>query len=436
MQSKKLSLRLTLLLAMFAMAMIMTVTLASAQTETVLFTFGPDESNLGAMPKGGLVRDAAGNLYGTTEYGGDVSDEGFGFGTAFELSPAAGGGWTETILHNFGSSGNDGLYPESGLILDAAGNLYGTTYDGGTYSSGTVFELSPAAGGGWSEKTLHSFNNNGKDGINPIAGLAFDSAGNLYGTTYAGGPNYCYTSGGITYNCGIVFELSPETGGAWTEKRLHAFSNNGTDGFNPITGVIVDAKSNLYGASTGGGVHNLGMAYQLTPNASGNWTERLLHSFANNGHDGWGNPGRFIFDAFGNLYNTTSVGGIGTEYGTVYELSPEANGSWSEKVLFRFEGGNQGQNPETGVVFDAAGNLYGTTFFGGPNCRNQLCGGTVFKLTPNGSGGWTDTVLYGFSNSSVENPNSPLVLDDAGNLYGTTSGETASGGGTVYEVTP
>jgi uncharacterized repeat protein (TIGR03803 family) len=434
MRSKKLSLGMSMV---FAAATIMTVTLAAAQTETVLFTFGPQESNIGAMPEGGVVRDAAGNLYGTTEYGGDISDEGFGFGTAFELSPAAGGGWTETILHNFGSSGTDGFYPESGVILDAAGNLYGTTYGGGAYDSGTVFELSPAAGGGWTEKILHSFNNNGKDGMNPIAGLAFDAAGNLYGTTYDGGPNYCYTNyEGITVNCGIVFELSPEAGGGWTEKALHAFRNTSKDGFNPITGVIVDAKGNLYGGSTGGGVYGLGVAYQLTPKAGGTWTEKLLHSFNNNGHDGWGNQGRFIFDALGNLYGTTSDGGIGTEFGTVYELSPEVNGSWSEKVLFRFEGGNQGQNPEAGVVFDAAGNLYGTTIFGGPICRNNLCGGTVFKLTPKAGGGWTDTVLYGFSNSSVENPNSSLVLDDAGNLYGTTPGETASGGGTVYEVTP
>jgi uncharacterized repeat protein (TIGR03803 family) len=431
MRSKKIFLGCSAVLALFAVTLV-TASRAMAQSETVLFTFGYESDSIGAMPAGGVVRDSAGNLYGTTTYGGAYSNGGWGYGAAYELSPAAGGGYSETILHNFGGSNSDGSYPQSGLISDAVGNLYGTTWGGGAYGFGTVFELSPTDGGGWSETIVHSFSNNGIDGMNPVAGVALDKAGNLYGTTNYGGPNYCGTSYQGPYNCGVVYELSPRVGGGWSEKLVHAFTNNGKDAVNPYAArLAIDSKGNLYGAAGAGGAYGYGVAYELTRGAGGNWTEKMLHSFNNNGKDGWGLQGGYVFDAAGNLYGTTSAGGIGTEWGTVYELMPGASGNSTEKILLSFNDGKQGDAPEAGVTFDASGNLYGSTFFGGPGGS-----GTVFKMSPNGSGGWTETILLSFSNSNIEWPNSPVILDPAGNVYGTTPGESGAGGGVVYEVTP
>src|ERR1035438_1221071 len=179
MRGKRLSIRLRAVLAIFAAALFVASTWAAAQ-EKVLHNFNHDGTD-GWRPEAGLIFDAAGNLYGTTSQGGSS-----GVGTVFELTPATGGTWTEKVLHSFGG-GADGGYPEAGLILDAAGNLYGTTQWGGTSTVGAVFELTPAAGGTWTEKVLHSFLNDGTDGVNPVAGLIFDGAGNLYGTTYQGG---------------------------------------------------------------------------------------------------------------------------------------------------------------------------------------------------------------------------------------------------------
>src|SRR5208337_2813918 len=200
-------------------------------TEKVLYSFkftGMD----GTYPNPGLIFDAAGNLYGTTSYGGAYGS----YGTVFELTPTKGGGWTEQVLHSFNYDGTDGADPFAGLIFDAAGNLYGTTQSGGTYGPGTVFELTPMQGGGWKEQVLYSFNFNGADAEYPYAGLIFDKAGNLYGTTEAGGTHYRTTRFGGTYNVGTVFELTPTQGGGWTEKLLHSFNNTGKDGYRPYAG--------------------------------------------------------------------------------------------------------------------------------------------------------------------------------------------------------
>ena len=180
-------------LAIFAVSLLLTSSWAATDwNEKVLHNFGSGAD--GNYPPAGLIRDAAGNLYGTTLYGGAHN-----YGTVFELSASAGGGWTETVLHSFNNDGTDGWYPQAGLIFDAAGNLYGTTARGGAYTYyGTVFELSPNGSGGWTETVLHSFGN-GADGVFPFAGLTFDAAGDLYGTTYLGG----------TYDEGTVFELTP-----------------------------------------------------------------------------------------------------------------------------------------------------------------------------------------------------------------------------------
>jgi uncharacterized repeat protein (TIGR03803 family) len=221
------------------------------------------------------------------------------------------------VLHNF--NGTDGAYSQAGLIFDAAGNLYGTTAGGGTSFAGTVFELTPIAGGGWTEKVLHNFNNDGTDGYLLYAGLVMDAAGNLYGTTYEGG----------TYNGGTVFELTPTAGGGWTEQVLWSFGN-GTDGIEPQADLIFDAAGNLYGTTRVGGAYGPGTVFELTPTGSGGWTERVLHNF--NGMDGNNLSGGLIFDAAGNIYGTTGFGGT-DDKGTVFELSPAAGGGWTEQAL-------------------------------------------------------------------------------------------------------
>jgi uncharacterized repeat protein (TIGR03803 family) len=244
MPSRKVSIGLTVVLAMFGMAMLTTATRAAAQTEKVLHSFSfANNGKDGNLPLDGLILDAAGNLYGTTLQGGTVACAfSYGCGTVFELLPQAGGGWKEKILHTFIDNGRDGVYPQGGLIFDTSGNLYGTTVGGGVYGGGTVFELVPQAGGFWKEIPVHSFRNDGKDGQNPYAGLIFDASGNLYGTTYQGG----------AYGQGTVFELMPMSGG-WAVKVLHNFNNNGKDGILPSGGLIFDAAGNLYGTTAYGG---------------------------------------------------------------------------------------------------------------------------------------------------------------------------------------
>ncbi len=413
---------------------------SASWTEKVLHSFGSGSD--GIYPTAALIFHGAGHLYGTT-YEGGPRDAGMVFG----LTPgpdAVGERWTEEVLHSFGQ-GADGGYAQAGLILDAAGNLYGTTYYGGTYGKGTVFELTPTVGGGWTEKVLYSFcsQTNCADGAEPYAGLIFDTAGNLYGTTYYGGAyTFCY--GG----CGTAFELTPTVGGSWTEKVLHSFNQNGTDGFYPSASLIFDTAGNLYGTTWegGSGTYPLGTAFELTPTAGGGWTEKVLHSFNFNGTDGVQPLAGLIFDAAGNLYGTTLDGGPHA-YGTVFVLTPTAGGGWTEKVLHAF--GNPGDGAElyAGLIFDAAGNLYGTTVNGGTsdNCRsyNNLPGcGTVFELTSAG-GVWTETVLHSFNDNGTDGfyPEAGLILDAAGNLYGTTfEGGTYScigyGCGTVFELTP
>ena len=360
----------------------------------------------------------AGNLYGTTFVGGTR-----GVGTVFELTPKAGGGWTEQVLYSFSTNGPVGALPWAGLIFDAVGNLYGTTYEGGTHDVGTVFELMPKAGEGWTEQVLYSFNNNGADGAGPAAGLIFDKNGNLYGTTSEGG----------THGVGMVFELAPAQGGGWTEQVLYSFSTNGPVGADPAAGLIFDAAGNLYGTTNRGGTHDFGTVFELTPNAGGGgWTETVLYHFSNY-PDGAYPVAGLIFDAAGNLYGTTGGGGT-RDVGTVFELTPKAGGGWTETVLYNFSTkGPVGAYPYAGLIFDGAGNLYGTTSEGGTRGV-----GTVFELTPKAGGGWTEQVLYNFSTNGPVGayPFAGLIFDAAGNLYGTTNRGGTHGYGTVFELTP
>jgi uncharacterized repeat protein (TIGR03803 family) len=350
-------------------------------TERVLHSFGLGTD--GSYPYGGLVIDGAGNLYGTTQNGGihNNCSSGSGCGTVFELSPDGSGGWTEQVLHSFNENGSDGTGP-SALIMDAAGDLYGTTYEGGihTCDCGTVFELMPKQGGGWTERVLHSFGL-GTDGAYPYDRLAMDAAGNLYGTTSHGG----------IHSDGTVFELSLEQGGGGTEHVLHSFNDNGEDGAYPRAGLILDAAGNLYGTTPLGGIHSCGglgcgTAFELMPREGGGWTEQVLHSFNDNGIDGANPNGELLFDGSGNLYGTASNGGVyscpaGDYCGAIFELSPRQGGGWTERVLHNFDGPD-GAEPLGALIFDAAGNLYGTTLFGGIHtCQGGGCG-TVFEITP------------------------------------------------------
>ncbi len=275
---------------------------------------------------------------------------------------------------------------------------------------GAVWEISPAIGGGWTETVLHTFTGS-TDGANPFAELVRDAAGNLYGTAANGGNlSVCFGSG-----CGVVFELSPNSSGGWTETVLHTFSS-GPDGAGPWTGLIFDAAGNLYGTAFAGGNLNAsacapygcGVVFKLSPNSTGGWTETVLHAFTG-GNDGGYPFGRLTFDAAGNLYGTTEGGANPTcasnviGCGVVFRLSPPVSGShWKESVLHAFHGGD-GNEPQSGVVFDGLGNLYGMTAVGGENfgCDGAGCG-VVFKLTPTASGPWKFTGLHVFSNHQTE----------------------------------
>jgi uncharacterized repeat protein (TIGR03803 family) len=435
MPRKTLSIRFAALSAIFAVTIFMTATRATAQTEKVLHGFNLDSTGP-FFPFDVLIFDAAGNLYGTTACGGPNRCGGTKGGTVFELMPQTGGGWTEKTLHEFGS-GKDGYNLYAGLIFDADGNLYSTTCKGGAYDQGTVFELSPTSDGGWKEKILHAFNNNGKDGYCPQSGLVFDAPGNLYGTTFYGGSRENCTNGEVL--CGTVFELSPTAKGGWAEKILHNFGNN-EDGAAPYAGVIFDAAGNIYGTTTGGGnitqdcgSGGCGIAFELTKMCGG-WTERILHRFGS-GKDGFRPLGGLIFDASSNLYGATSGGGNSTNCdsvgcGTVFELMPVLGGEWTETLLYNFNG-EDGAFPQAGLIFDASGNLYGTAGSGGATF------GTAFELTPAG-GVWNETLLwtFGLAGGDGQHPYGGLIFDAAGNLYGMTNEGGLNSGGTVFEITP
>jgi uncharacterized repeat protein (TIGR03803 family) len=389
--------------------MALTLTAAAwAQTETIAYSFtgGSD----GGYPQGGLVVDSKGNLYGTTESGGSSSG-----GTVFELTPNSSGGWTEQVLYSFtGFMGTgDGDLPFAGLVLDSKGNLYGTTLSGGTSFNGTVFELSPGSNGTWTEKVLYNFTGGADGGSPQQSTLTLDSSGNLYGTTVSGG----------AYGEGSVYELTEGKSGTWTQKILHSFTG-GNDGYLPFgSSLIFDGAGNLYGSTTGGGTHDYGVIFKLTPGTGGAWTEKVLYSFT--GVGGVTGPlGSLLFDSKGNIYGTGF---------DVFELSPGSNGIFTEKDLHFFSGDPDGAYPESGVISDSKGNLYGTTNTGGAHR------GTVYELSPGSNGSWTEKVLHRFSatgGDAVYPYLAPLVMDAQGHLYGTTSAGGSSNFGAVYEVTP
>ena len=425
--------RVTLAASIALFGLLATTPALAGDTYKVLHRFNGKN---GEQPAAGLTFDTSGNLYGTTFYGGTACT-GQGCGTAFQLVPNGKGGWTEHVLHNFCSESNcaDGWYPEAALVFDAAGNLYGTTRLGGPNGNadggGTVFQLVPDPDGAWTENVLYGFCAGCAEGDQPIGPVVFDVSGNLYGTTTQGG----------AYASGVVFELVHGTHGTWTEKVLYSFCavSECADGEYPFGSLIFDPSGNLYGETYYGG--NLkcevgcGTIFELIQGKGGAWSERVIHSF--NFHDGAG-PNGLVFDGHGNLYGAAALGGLGGSwghggYGVVFRLSPGKDGTWTETVIRYFHVRLHG--PGGPLVFDRAGNLYGTTYEGG----GAYGYGIVFKLSPSQSGTWTLKVLHWFNGKAGENPVGGVILDAAGNLYGTTvvGGVGSKGGdGIVFEITP
>jgi len=406
--------------------------LFAADQEKVLKYFGGkiDGRRNGSNPSGGLIFDAAGNLYGTTQEGGLIQC-GYdgGCGTVFELTRQADGSWKETVLYRF--TGRDAGGPAAGLVFDGAGNLYGTAtgcnIDG--CIDGPVFELERQADGTWKYKRLYH-------APQPGGPLIFDQAGDLYGTAFGvvGDPYW-----------GSVFELTPGPNGKWTSKILHRFSPY-ANGKWPVGGLTIDAAGNLYGVTCCGGSYvgrcsdsqGCGVVFELTPQAVGKWKEIVLHRF--NGKDGFNSAAGLTSDAQGNLYGT-SGGGLqscqGYYCGVVFELvRPQTGGKWKEKVLHNFHF-SDGWGPESNLTFDSAGNLYGTTFAGGGPCFDPRGCGTAFELMPTQNGEWSEKVLFKFRGGDGAYPSSDLIFDSSGNLYGETYSDDGSAGpGVVFEITP
>jgi len=415
-------------LAVLAIILILPMSAGAASQYKVLYRFKP--SGDGANPLAQLIFDSRGNLYGTTNLGGAN-----GFGTVFRLTPGANGTWTETVLYDFCAALNcaDGAQPAAGLIFDTGGNLYGTTETYGAHgpSGGTVFRLAPTVKGKWTHTILYSFCAvyKCKDGSQPWAGLIFDAAGSLYGTTFGGG----------VHQGGTVFKLTPGAKGKWIETVLHSFcAAKCTDGADPFASLIFDAAGNLYGTAANGGTYFDGTVFKLTPGAKGQWTYTLLFTF--NGKSGAGPVAGLISDAAGNLYGTADTGGdlgcnSGIGCGVVFKLAPGANGKWIETILHAFH--SVPAYPVAGLILDAAGNLYGTA-------SEPVAGhfGVVFKLTPNANGKWTYTVPHTFNGKDGAGPMASLISDASGNLYGTAAsggdltGCSGSGCGVVFEIAP
>jgi uncharacterized repeat protein (TIGR03803 family) len=366
---------------------------AAGRTEQALYSFtGP--SGDGLFPTTSLTQDSAGNLYGTTSQGGGPGCPPLGCGTAFKLSPSG----KETILYSFGSTLASGIGP-NGLVIDGAGNLYGTTFNGGNnlLPGGVIFEIASSG----TETTLYTFDPENYDGGNPSSTLLLDSSGNLYGTTQNWGESVY----------GTIFKL--DANGNYSS--LYSF-NGEPDGAYPYRSrLVMDSSGNLYGLTYEGGLYNHGALFEL--NTAG--VETILYNFTG-GSDG-GNPlGDLVIDSAGNFYGVTSVGGTNGN-GVIFEVSSAGE----ESTLYAFGRGLEGQ-PQSGVLMDAAGNLYGTTTFGGSDNR-----GSVYRLTSAGK----LNLLYSFSGGNDGGrPYGGLLRDANGDLFGTTIDGGATGAGAIFAI--
>jgi len=421
-------------LAMTLAAVLCAARMSAQVSETLLYTFaGPRQD--GQSPQGGLVRDTQGNFYGTTDAGGH-----YGMGTIYRLTPPqkSGGEWVTEILYTFAPG--DGANPEWGaLVMDASGSLYGTTQYGGIrgcgngFGCGTIFRLSPPAGGSgpWTLTNLYGLHGLG-DGAYPNAGLIFDSDGNLYGTAAAGGSKHgnCYP-----YGCGVVFELSPPAGeaGNWKYQVLHRFQ--GADGLVPFCTLSRDNGGVLYGTASEGGKYGAGVVFKLVPEGS-KWQEKVLWNFTG-GNDGW-QPVSGVVAHDGALYGVTTSGGD-FSWGNVYQLTPNGGATWTENTLYSFTGGSDSGTPLSDLTFAQDGTLYGTAEYGFEgNCPFGGCG-NVFKMTPGSGNTWSYQTVYTFQGEPDGFlPSGRLFVSPSGIIYGVTSGGGAgcvNGCGTIYQIT-
>ena len=373
----------------------------------------------GSAPLNGLAPDAQGNFYGTTSRGG-----GSGLGTIFELSLSPHGVWSETLLHSFTHSEGDD--PEAGVAVDSAGNLYGATTDGGPTDFGMVYELSPTDGG-WSLEMLYDF------GV--LANLSLDAGGNVYGAIGAG-----------EYDYGAVGELSHSPQG-WIYAALYSFCSqppNCGDGSLPSAPLVFDSTGNLYGTTLYGGdeqpyctnnPQGCGVAFELTPSRDGTWTYHLVHAFAAFANDAQLASGGLLVDRNGSLYGTAPYGGPNFNSGMVFKFTPSTTGTaWKESAVYTFPDCTQGCGPYNGVVSDKAGNLYGTTAGGTPACAGFSCG-IVYRLSPQRNGTWKYTKLHEFSGPDGMFPN-PVIVGPDGNIYGTTQAGGQYNLGVAFQITP
>jgi uncharacterized repeat protein (TIGR03803 family) len=372
----------------------------AATKEKVIYSF--TDGSDGGIPSSALILDNAGNLYGEADGGMG------GYGVVFELRPGSSGRWRKTTFYAFGDDGINGGDPAGGLARAESGTLYGVTGYFGANSSGTVFQLPTVS---LTNPTIYNF----LEGSGQASGLVLDHAGNLYGTTEDGGP----------HDVGTVFELT-HTFGGWNYEVLHNFETTETDGYYPFGRLIIDAAGNLYGTTYEGGVYGVGTVFELTNTGDG-WTESVLYNFTG-GDNGSGPLAGVIFDRGGHLYGTTLLGGTDNA-GTVYQLTPH-QGYWTFRVIYSFTGAQDGGSPYYGsLTVDSAGELYGTTRYGG-----QLQYGTVFRLAQEQPGAWRETVLHSFiGGNDGENPIYGVTLDSAGHLYGTTPFGGGDGWGIAFE---
>jgi uncharacterized repeat protein (TIGR03803 family) len=395
-------------------ALLFVLSLASlASTSQVVYSLAGDED--GEYPDTDLIIDSAGNIYGTSVLGGD-----FGTGTVFQLTPS-GSGYVHTVLYSF-TGGADGGQPYKGVTLDAQGNLYGTAVVGGTggicagEGCGVVYKLTKN-GSTWTQSVIYNFTGK-SDGYGPGSGVTFDKAGNLYGTTPTGGAK----------SMGVIYELSP-SGSSWTFKVIHTFSG-GSDGTGGSAGrLLLDAAGRLYGVCTVGGANGAGVAYKLTL-VQGTWKFQTLYAFKGTPDAGF--PyGALSMDSSGNLYGTTYYSGA-NNLGSVYQLALKG-GVWTENLLYSFKGGTDGASPISNVNVDPSGDLYGTTSEGGGRCS---CG-AIYRLTLPRGGQWTESVVYRFKNTPdggfVYNG---MVPDSSGHYFGSTVHGGTAGEGAFYQFTP
>jgi uncharacterized repeat protein (TIGR03803 family) len=344
----------------------------------------------------------------------------FGSGTVFQLAHS-GSSWIHSVLYSF-TGGADGSEPYKGVTLDSHGNLYGTAVAGGNGGAceggcGVVYQLTKS-GSTWMQSVIYNFTG-GNDGSGPGSGLTFDTHGNIYGMTPTGGQ----------YGYGVIFQLQPQSNGTWKFNLVHAFTG-GNDGGTASAGrLIFDKSGNLYGVATVGGVHGDGTVFEVTPIGSA-WKFQTLYAFK--GQPDAGYPyGGLAFDSTGNLFSTTYYDGA-HDLGAVYKLGKNA-GVWSESVLYSFKGGSDGSSSISNVVFDPAGNLYGTTSEGGANCS---CG-VIFKLMPGTNGHWNESVPYRFQGAPDAGfAYNGMISDGAGNFYGATVHGGATDDGTIYQFIP